>query len=408
MRKKIIAPAFIVYLIVVIMSCNEPQTEKAADFSKGSYGYDAVFLKKHLHNINELNNSDGAKVLVTADYQGRVMTSTADGDSGNSFGWINYDLIATGKFKKQFNPVGGEERFWVGPEGGQYSLYFKQGDSFNISNWQVPPLIDTIAYTITRADSSSINYNQKGVLVNYSGTSFQTEINRSIHLLDKAALSERLKTAVPGGLKCVAYETNNSVKNTGDKPWKKETGLVSIWLLGMFTPSDETVAFIPYSPVPDAKKFITDNYFGQIPPERLVIKDSVLMLKCDGKMRGKLGLAPAIAKSIAASFDFKRNVLTVILFDVDKNGDYVNSKWEMQKEPYKGDAVNAYNDGPLKDGGQLGPFYEIESSSAARELNPGEEQTYKQVTAHFEGDYSILQELVQQLFGVKLDEIKMH
>ena len=71
---------------------------------------------------------------------------------------------------------------------------------------------------------------------------------------------------------------------------------------------------------------ITKNYFGDIPPERLQIKDSVLYFTCDGKYRSKIGLSPLIAKSIAASYDFKKNVLTLILFPVDKNGLYVNSK----------------------------------------------------------------------------------
>jgi hypothetical protein len=132
-----------------------------------------------------------------------------------------------------------------------------------------------------------------------------------------------------------------------------------------------------------------------------------LLLRCDGKHRSKLGLSPAIAKPVAGSFDFKKNILTVILFSVDTKGDYVNSKWELQKEPYKGDVVNAYNDGPLQDGTQLGPFYELESSSSALPLKPNETLQYKQVTCHFEGNYSGLQQLAQQLLGVDLDSIKM-
>ena len=45
--------------------------------------------------------------------------------------------------------------------------------------------------------------------------------------------------------------------------------------------------------------------------------------------------------------------------------EYVNSLWEIQDEPFRGDVVNSYNDGKLEDGTQLGPFYELESSSPA-------------------------------------------
>ena len=136
-----------------------------------------------------------------------------------------------------------------------------------------------------------------------------------------------------------------------------------------------------------------------MPPERLKVKDSVIYFTCDGRKRSKIGLSPAIAQTVAGSFDSKLNVLTVILFNVDKNGLYVNSKWELQKQPYKGDAVNSYNDGPLDDGSQLGPFYELESSSPAVELKRGELQQYNQTTFHFQGGFSALSKLARKLLG---------
>ena len=30
------------------------------------------------------------------------------------------------------NVFGGEDRFWLGPEGGQFALYFKAGDPFDL------------------------------------------------------------------------------------------------------------------------------------------------------------------------------------------------------------------------------------------------------------------------------------
>jgi hypothetical protein len=149
---------FFSFTLIVALGCSQPEQKKnstEATAAKGSYAYDAAFLKQHTNNVLELSNSDSsAKVLLSADYQGRVMTSTATGDSGVSFGWINYELIQSGEMKKNFNPVGGEERFWLGPEGGQYSIYFKAGDSFNINAWQVPPLIDTVMYDVVSVNNS--------------------------------------------------------------------------------------------------------------------------------------------------------------------------------------------------------------------------------------------------------------
>src|SRR6185437_3034151 len=152
--------------------------------TKGSYGYDIAFLKKYSSGLVELQN-ENMKVLLSADYQGRVMTSTAAGDSGSSFGWINYGLISSGEKKKQFNPVGGEERFWMGPEGGQYSIYFKGGDSFSIANWQVPGIIDTVPYDVVQADNSHAVFSKTARLTNYSGTTFNIAIQRSVNMLGK-------------------------------------------------------------------------------------------------------------------------------------------------------------------------------------------------------------------------------
>jgi hypothetical protein len=375
--------------------------------SKGMYAYDAEFLKKHTGQLLELSNEDGSgKVLVSADYQGRVMTSTATGDTGTSFGWLNYDLISAAEKKKQFNPVGGEERFWMGPEGGQYSIYFKAGDSFNISHWQVPSFIDTEIYDVSQSGKSSASFSKKTSITNFSGTKFDIAIERKISLLSKDQLAARLQIGIPANIHFVAFETDNKVTNTGSNDWIKEKGLLSIWLLGMFTPSSETTVIIPFHPIPNSRSYITDNYFGDIPAARLQVKDSVLYFTCDGKLRSKIGLSPLIAKPIAASYDFQKNVLTVIIPQVNENASYVNSKWELQQQPYKGDVINSYNDGPLADGTQMGPFYEVESSSPALALKKGETGEYKETTCHFQGNFDELKLLAKQLLGVDLDTIK--
>ncbi|RYG05499.1 MAG: hypothetical protein EOO02_03600 [Chitinophagaceae bacterium] len=415
---------FLVPAMALCFACGEGSPEKTSDKDstsgpvgnstgntttgvRGSYAYDAEFLKKHNRKVLELTGNNGsAKVLLSADYQGRVMTSSAKGDSGSSYGWINYDLIRSGAIKPHINPVGGEERFWLGPEGGQYSIYFKSKDSFNFNNWQVPPVIDTVSYDVAESSETSATFTKSARLKNYSGTIFDIEIKRKISLLDASMLRDKLRSEIDSSLSYVAYETDNSITNTGQFQWKQDKGLLSIWLLAMLTPSDDTKVIIPFENRPDAKNFITSDYFGPIPADRLVIKNNYLVLTCDGKSRGKIGLAPEIAKPVAGSFDFKRNILTITMFEVNKQGTYVNSKWELQKQPYKGDAVNAYNDGPLADGTQMGPFYEIESSSSAKELKPGESQVYKQSTFHFEGEYAKLEALALKVLGVKLSDLK--
>lgn len=398
-------------MLIFVVACNNTAEKQTVGTSadttmeKGTYAYDAAFLKQHTGKVLELSNGY-SKILISADYQGRVMTTTATGDTGTSFGWLNYDLISSGEKKKQFNPVGGEERFWIGPEGGQYSIYFKGNESFTIANWQVPAVIDTVIYDVEESTQSEALFSKKASLTNYSGTKFDINIERSIRLLDKTAIENKLKTSIPADIHFVGYQTENSIQNIGTEDWTRQKGLLSIWLLGMFTPTPKTMVVIPFFPVPNARSFITDNYFGSIPSGRLQIKDSVLFFVCDGKYRSKIGIAPLIAKPIAAGVDFEKNVLTIVIPEIDKNASYVNSKWEMQNEPYKGDVINSYNDGPLEDGTQMGPFFEIESSSPALRLRKGEKGTYKQTTLHFQGGYNSIRQLAQQLLHVDIDSIK--
>ncbi len=121
-------------LIVLLVACASPGKKNDAAMTqmnqgsvKGTYGYDVNFFNEKNIRIIELKDPEsGAGILLIPGWQGRVMTSTAGGAEGTSFGWINYDLISSGKISEQFNPFGGEERFWLGPEGGPYSIYFQQ------------------------------------------------------------------------------------------------------------------------------------------------------------------------------------------------------------------------------------------------------------------------------------------
>ena len=104
--------------------------DQKTDTVLGTYGYDLAFMKAHNMEVVELRDENNkACLMVSPALQGRVMTSSANGTGGKSFGWINYKLINSGKVSEQFNPYGGEERFWLGPEGGPFSIIFRKGKS---------------------------------------------------------------------------------------------------------------------------------------------------------------------------------------------------------------------------------------------------------------------------------------
>ncbi len=376
----------------------------------GTFGDDLDFLKRHT-DVMVLRSPDGrAQVAVVPSMQGRVMTSTAGGPGGASYGWINYDLIASKKVEPHINCYGGEDRFWMGPEGGQFSIFFKKGAPFDFEHWQTPPCIDTEPFGLVVKADDRASFRRRLRLLNYADFAFDIEINREVRLLSEADTWKHLCVQPVSGVKSVAFETENKLTNCGGLPWKKETGLLSIWILGMLKPSPQTTVVIPFVPGPESElgPVVNDAYFGKVPPDRLVVKEGVLFFSGDGKHRSKIGISPKRCKSAAGSYDAANGVLTIVQFNKPKGVmDYVNSMWELQKDPYAGDVVNSYNDGPVTPGGkQLGPFYELETSSPAAALAPGETITHIHRTIHLQGPEAALDPVARAVLGAGIEEIK--
>jgi hypothetical protein len=205
----------------------------------------------------------------------------------------------------------------------------------------------------------------------------------------------------------VAYSTVNTLTNTGGQAWTDSMGMPCVWMLDMFNPSSKTTIVIPYiSPGSDTAKPATTDYFGEIVADRIKMDRGILFFKADGKSRGKLGIHPSRATSVAGSYDDSRHVLTVITFDVDAKSPYLNQEWNTMIPPFSGDAVNAYNDGPLADGSQMGPFYELESVSPAAFLAPGQSLVHRHAVFHLTGSENDLDIVARETLGVSIDQIK--
>ncbi len=370
-----------------------------------NYKNDKQFLQQHFQ-IVELSSGD-KRLLVSPDLQGRVLTSTANGEDGYSFGWLNYDLIASGKFLPHCNNFGGEDRFWLGPEGGQYSIFFEgsSGTDFDFKDWQAPALIDTEKWELNTASKHSVNFTKSAELVNYSGVKLNCKLDRTVTLLDNAGLETQFGLKLPKTLDSVVFTSKNVLTNTGDFEWNQNTGMLSIWILGQFIPSDKNTVIIPYKKSYIAK--INDSYFGKIDADRLKVTDTALLFKGDGGKRGKIGTPPEVTIPIAGAYDAENETLTIVTFSFynQPNDVFVNSMWEYQEEPFKGNVINSYNDGPLEDGSIMGPFYEIETSSAAANLKPGESLLHTHTTMHFKGDFEELNNISVKLLGVNLNDI---
>ncbi len=364
-----------------------------------TYGDDLAFLDEHQDVIELSDRSGSSRVAVVAEYQGRVMTSTSGGTTGPSYGWLNREAIAAKERKPHINVFGGEDRFWLGPEGGQYSIFFAQGDPFDLEHWQTPEPIDWGAWEVVDRSASEVRFRKSIELVNYAGTKLSLEVSRIIRIVDPAA----------PGMEAVGYESENTISNTGENAWTRDTGLLSIWILGMFNPSPSTTVVIPFVAGPEEElgPIVNDAYFGKVPAERLVVGDGVLYYRGDGESRGKIGIPRKRARPVMGSYDAEGEVLTLVEYTLPSDAtEYVNSMWKISDAPYGGDVVNSYNDGPPAPGAKpLGPFYELESSSPAAELAAGASLTHVHRTVHFRGPEGELDAVAKKALGVSIADI---
>ena len=349
----------------------------------------------------------GGRIAVSARWQGRVMTSAVE-PHGASLGFVHRAFLEQHKVGTAFDNPGGEDRFWLGPEAGPFGLYFPPGAPFTIAAWQVPHSMQEGAWDVRSRDASHMTLARTMHVVNWSRAEFDVAVERTVRVLSAADVTSRFGVAPAGGVKWVAFETVNRITNAGARAWTPDTGLLSIWILGMYAPAADARVLVPFDPA-GTGPIVNDAYFGKVPPDRLVVHEGEgwLSLVADGKHRSKIGLGPTRARDSLGSYSPSARQLTLVRTvrpQAAPHG-YVNSLWEAQRDPYAGDVVNSYNDGPIEPGKpSLGGFYEIETSSPAAALAPGESIEHAQVTLHAIGDAALLEPLAKAVLGVGLGE----
>lgn len=407
------------WALLVVFSLLAPSSILGDEPMAGpTYEEDLRFLAGHTKVI-ELTDGRGARIAVCPEYQGRIMTSTCDGMQGASFGWINRAFIEEGKPSIVFNNYGGEDRFWLGPEGGQFALWFAPGIKQEFANWRTNPDMHEGAFRVT-SDEQAPYYRltRRMELLNASNNKLTVDVTRDVRLLSAEAFTKSFGQEAASllrrdGVQSVGFASDNTVTNRGEN-MTREKGLVSIWSLGMFRPGEQTYIIVPYVAGDEATlgPVVTADYFGQVPPERLKVFESAILFHGDGQERGKLGVSPERARPVLGSIDFAAGVLTLVHYSLPDNAAaamYVNNLWEVpQAEPFKGDAVNSYNDGPAEPGATgLGGFYELETLSPTRPLATGESLRHVHETYHVKADPETLAALAEATLGVKLSKVRV-
>jgi uncharacterized protein DUF6786 len=352
-----------------------------------------------------LSGEGGSKVLVSPRYQGRIMTTKVG--PIESVGFVSMKTIAEGETHPNFNNFGGQDRYWLGPEAGQYGIYFAPGADYDRKVWQVPPDFDKGPFKVEGKDAGKVKLSRDIAVMNYIGTRFKARAEREVGLIPAAGVSSALGVDLPAGVNYCGSYSENRLINAGDQPWKKETGLINIWVLGQFEPGDQTVIIAPFKPG-DGPAYRDEPYFGKVKPDRLKQVGNAVLLRADGRSEGKVGIAQMRTGGLAGSMDYQKHLLVVVRFDVPKEPAlYGNSSWvKNQPDPYSGDLFQTYNSDRSGSPDQRYAFYEMESVSPSVELAPGKGVVHRHETYCFQGDDAKLEELARKILGVDLAEVK--
>lgn len=418
------APCWLIAFVALAINLAPPAlaADKEGDSVTKNYAQAIEFLGRHTKVI-ELKGDGDTRVAICPEYQGRIMTSTFGGTNGASLGWINYDFIEAGKPSPVFNNYGGEDRFWLGPEGGQFGLWFngefakefQNSPVQTVDRWFTPPALNTGAFQVDGADAKTCRLSRRIRVTNAAEHTFDVDVSREVRLLDadqfaKHFSADAAKIAKDGKAKLVAFESVNSAKNVGPLDWAMRTGLLSIWTLGQFPTNDATAIIVPYKAGSEADlgPVVQSDYFGDVPADRLQVTPQAVLFRGDGKFRAKLGVSQKRAVPFAGAIDFKSGVLTLVQFTIPADPAsllYVNNTWKLpQEKPYVGDVFNSYNDGPAKPGAKaMGGFYELETLSPTKPLVKGESLAHTHRTYHFQADAETLAKLAKATLGVDLE-----
>ena len=387
-----------------------------------NFSQDVEFLRKYVDTL-VLSNEEGAAVAVVPQYQGRTMTSCSQGESGTSYGYINYDAIEASTPAEKINLYGGEDRVWISPEGGQYSIFFEPQAKMTFENWRTPTELDTEPFEVFEQSDQSISIGRKADFVNWTGTKFHTQIDRTVRLLNRTQASDQLGVALGDQLRLCCHESQNRLTNVGDAAWEPESGLISVWMLCMSKPSPSATLVVPFRADDNElnkadKAFVNAEYFGKLNQDRLQLDRDrrLIYFLGDGKLRSKLGLTFDRVRPVLGSWDQQRSVLTIVQFNLPDSAPhgYNNNLWELQKFPYAGDVINCYNDGLNESGSSLakGGFYELETLSPALALQPQTSYTHIHRTFRIEAasdsaeDQQAVSDVAKQVFGVSVNDIQ--
>ncbi len=377
-----------------------------------AFGQDLTFFSQYNSDVLILGEGDSL-VAVSPKYQGRVLTSTYGGEKGPSLGWINHELLADNKIGLRSYLAGGEDRFGIGPQGGDFSLYFQQGAIHTVENWNAPASFSLDSWKLVASSKTQAKLEKDADFENAQGVRFKARAEREITVLNRTQVSEILGIEIPSTVKLVAFQSLNKLTNTGETKWSPTTGLVNISVQSCFNANKDVRVFIPYRSGETSKlgDVVRDNFHDASASgsDRLFIDPAYISFNTDGRNMSGIGVSAKRSEGIVVSYDAKNRLLTLVLYikPSDNTRAYLRNSWRGASKRFEGDAISVFNNGPLART-SVAPdfFYEISTHSPALTLDVGQSQFHLQRTFHFTGSEYDLGLISYKLTGIAIGQLR--
>jgi hypothetical protein len=353
------------------------------------------------------------RVLCAPTLVGRVLTSTFDGPQGEGLGWVGVDAILKGPVNPVINNFGGEERFWIGPEGSQFGLHFGNQEQ-TFANYRVPPAMNSQPYEVLGISRGAdfVVMRAHTHLRNAADTEFDIDVTRTIKIADDCPYV----MGRSGDVDFVGFQSETAVKNVSEHPIRRETGALAAWTPGLFPNGPKTTVIVPFRIHPEVGggEAIRQDYIkdlcedGQMPAHAWRIADQHALLRADGRVRTKIGVGKRHALNRLGSLDVETGLLTLVTFELYPEMDYVAPYWRhlSNHELFDGEAVSVYLDGPAASNRNAGDFYELETLSPALVLGPGESFLHRNRVYHLRGDLADTGAICQLFLKANVNEVK--
>jgi len=329
----------------------------------------------------------GVTGVVSPQLGAKLVGLSAAGKEGRNLVWFNPAAFADSFWQggPRWN-IGGL-RSWIAPEA---AFFLDPGGS-----WFVPQGLDPGNYQVVYRRKTLVECRNEFEVRDREGHRYRLALTRRLTLIDVPPE----EAYAPITCEFAGVKLEHTLKNLGDAPIGRETGLVGLWsLLQVNTPGTMIIR------LRGRHRGAYRDYFNPLGEERMSVLPGVITVKMDGCYRSKLGIRPRAAAGVLGYLwkpETGKPVLLVMRFPVNPRGRYVDHPWNL-KGTY-GDAVQVYNDD-----GANGGFAEMECHGPARELGPGESESHELELLVFSGREDDLKSIGSRLMRIPVDRVTLY